>query len=274
MSFLTVDQDKCKRDRICADECPAKLIVFKETDSFPDAVKRAELYCIRCGHCIAVCPSNAIFVSTVNSVDCLTVDPGLLPTADQVEHLLKSRRSIRSFRNKAVDRAALEKLIETSSYAPSGHNTQPVHWLVIEDINKVNRIAALVVDWMRYMIDNKPEFAASMAMKALCYAWDHGDDRICRNAPHIIIAHGPKDMPTSPGSCTIALSYLELAAHSMGIGACWAGFVGMAAATFPPLIEELALPEGHKAFGAMMIGYPKHSYHKIPPRTPARIIWR
>lgn len=274
MSFITIDQDKCKRDRICASECPAKLIVFKEADSFPDAVRRAEQYCIRCGHCVAVCPQNAISVSTVNSADCLPVNSELMPTAHQVEHFLKSRRSIRGFKSKPVDRTTLEKLIEISSYAPSGHNTQPVHWMVIEDNKKVQHIAALVVDWMHYMIDNKPELAVSMSMKALCYAWDHGDDRICRSAPHLIIAHAPKDMPTSQASCTIALSYLELAAYSMGIGACWAGFVGAAAAAFPPLIQELALPEGHRAFGAMMIGYPKYNFNKIPPRTAARVIWR
>jgi nitroreductase/NAD-dependent dihydropyrimidine dehydrogenase PreA subunit len=272
MNFLTVDQDKCKRDRICAAECPSKLIVFKENASFPEAVRMAEQYCIRCGHCMAVCPNDAISVSTVNG-DYLPVDPGLLPAANQVEHFLKSRRSIRGFKDKAVDHAVLEKIIEISSYAPSGHNTQPVHWMIIED-NKIQEIAALVVDWMRYMIKSKPEFAAAMSMKAICMAWDRKDDRICRNAPHIIIAHAPQDMSSSQGACTIALSYLELAAYSMGMGACWAGFVGMAAAVFPPLIKELALPEGHKVFGAMLVGYPKYTFSKIPPRNEPKIIWK
>ena len=37
-------------------------------------------------------------------------------------------------------------------------------------------------------------------------------DGICRDAPHVIIAHGPEINPTSQASCTIALTYLELAA--------------------------------------------------------------
>ena len=187
---------------------------------------------------------------------------------------MKSRRSIRSFKKKKVDHAILAKLIDVAAYAPSGHNIQPVHWLVIEDKNEVHRIAGLVVDWMRYVIKNLPELAAFLHMEDICSAWDQGSDRICRDAPHIIIAHAPEEMSVSQGSCTIALSYLELTAYSMGIGACWAGFVGIAAGVFPPLMRELALPEGHKAFGAMMIGHPKYRYYKIPPRTAPRIIWK
>ncbi|MDD4802127.1 MAG: nitroreductase family protein [Syntrophomonas sp.] len=274
MSFLTVDQNRCKRDHICVAECPIKLIRFKEPDSFPGSVKGAEQYCISCGHCVAVCPTNALTVSTVNSTEFLPFNPDLLPKPDQIEHFLKSRRSIRSFKDKKVDRLTLEKLIDISSYAPSGHNVQPVHWMVIQDKNQVHRIAELVVDWMHYAIDNMPELAAAMFMKAICSAWNHGSDRICRDAPHLIIAHAPASNSFSQGSCTLALSYLELAAHSMELGACWAGYVEIAAASFPPLMQELALPESHMVYGAMMIGYPKYRYHKIPSRTVPRILWR
>jgi nitroreductase/NAD-dependent dihydropyrimidine dehydrogenase PreA subunit len=274
MSFLTVDQDKCKRDGVCAAECPLNLIVLKEPNSFPSSINDAEQLCISCGHCAAVCPNSAISVNTVNAIECSPTNPGLLPTHEQVQHFLKSRRSIRSFSDKTVDRNTLGKLIDIASYAPSGHNQQPVHWLVIEDKNKVQRIAGLVVNWMRYLIDNMPELAVSMHVETICSAWEQGRDRICREAPHLIIAHAPEDLTASQGSCTIALSYLELAAYSMGIGACWAGYVGTAAGSFPPLIQELALPDGHKAFGAMMLGYPKYRYHMIPPRIAPRIIWR
>ena len=35
MSFIEIDTDKCQRDRICGLECPGKLIVFPEKDSYP-----------------------------------------------------------------------------------------------------------------------------------------------------------------------------------------------------------------------------------------------
>ena len=69
----------------------------------------------------------------------------------------------------------------------------------------------------------------------------------------------------SESSCTIALTYLELAALPFGLGTCWAGFVQMAVMS-PSIQEFLNLPEGHQSFGAMMIGYPEFEYHRIPLR--------
>ena len=72
----------------------------------------------------------------------------------------------------------------------------------------------------------------------------------------------------------IALTYLELAATSMGLGCCWAGYFNAAAASFPPLIEALALPEGHQSYGAMMIGFPQYQYQRLPARNEPAITWR
>ncbi|MFA6451131.1 MAG: nitroreductase family protein, partial [bacterium] len=101
----------------------------------------------------------------------------------------------------------------------------------------------------------------------------NGRDMILRGAPHIVVVHSDKSMPMSQGSCTIAASYLELAAYGFGIGACWAGFFAVAAASYPPLVAELNLPKNNQVFGAMMIGAPKYSYLRIPPRNPAKISW-
>jgi hypothetical protein len=40
------------------------------------------------------------------------------------------------------------------------------------------------------------------------------------------------------------------------------------------LKEALALPEKHQAFGALMIGYPRFRYQRIPIRKEPKIIWR
>ncbi|MEA4923968.1 MAG: nitroreductase family protein [Syntrophomonadaceae bacterium] len=274
MTFLTVDQDKCKHDGICAAECPSKVIVFRRDDAFPISAKGAERYCIKCGHCMAVCPAGAITVSTLNTKNFVPVNQALLPGTEQVEHFLKARRSIRTFKDKTIHHTILEKLLSIAAYAPSGHNKQPVNWLVIEDKNRVKSIAGFVIEWMRYMIESKPELAASLDMKALCKAWDKGSDQICRDAPHIIIAHAPCAESSSQSACTIALTYLELAAFSLKLGACWAGFVEAAAEGFPPLLEELALPEGNKVYGAMLLGYPQYVYHKIPSRLSAQVNWK
>jgi len=70
------------------------------------------------------------------------------------------------------------------------------------------------------------------------------------------------------------LTYLELAAPAFGLGTCWAGYFDVAANLWPPLKNALELPDGHTSFGAMMIGYPKYKYQRMPLRNQAKISWR
>ena len=124
------------------------------------------------------------------------------------------------------------------------------------------------------MIGNMPELAASMHMDKTLQRWEDGNDVILRDAPVLIVTHAEKDNRAAPSTCTIALTYLELAAISMGLGCCWAGYFNAAATTFPPMMEALSLPRGHQCFGAMMVGYPKFNYHRLPTRKPPSINWR
>ncbi|MBA4394150.1 MAG: ferridoxin, partial [Desulfobacca sp.] len=150
----------------------------------------------------------------------------------------------------------------------------PVHWLVIEDPQEVSRLAGLVADWMRYLVNQGAEFAITLHMDRVVEAWDKGMDRILRSAPHLIIAHGLKTLAPVQGACTIALTYLDLAAASFGLGTCWAGYFNAAANFYPPLLETLALPPDHLPYGAMMIGYPKYTYQRMPLRNAPKITWR
>jgi len=274
LSLFTINPDKCQRDGICAAECPLKLITLNGKDKLPTPADRAEKQCINCGHCVVVCPHGALTLKTMTPEECAPVDKKLLPSADQVKLFLTARRSIRTYQKQPVDRATLSDIIDTARYAPTGMNTQPVNWLVIEDPGEVRRLAGLVIDWMRLTIEKKPELAKSMNMKRFVAAWENGEDRICRGAPHLIVAHGPEAVSNSLTSCTIALTYLELAAFSKGLGACWAGLFHRAANIHPPLVEALNLPDGHQCFGAMMVGYPQYQYHRIPLRKKAAITWR
>jgi len=83
-----------------------------------------------------------------------------------------------------------------------------------------------------------------------------------------------KDDVTAPTACTIALTYLELAAPSFDLGTCWAGYFNAGATFWPPMQEELRLPEGNVSFGSMMVGYPKFKYQRLPLRNDAKIMWR
>ena len=274
MSLLSIDQNKCRRDGLCVAECPAKIIEITGNEEFPTPVEGADALCIHCGHCVAVCPHGALSLETISPKDCLPVQEALRLGPEQCDHFLRSRRSIRNYREKRVPRGLLQKLIETARYAPTAHNSQSVCWLVIEDPAEVRRMGGLVADWMRSLLEQKAEFALSMHMDRVVDSWDKGVDRILRGAPHLIVAHGLSTMPVSQSSCFIALTYLELAAPSSGLGTCWAGYFTAAANFYPPLQEALALPQGHLPYGAVMVGYPKYGYSRMPPRNEPEISWR
>lgn len=274
MSLFSVDQQKCNRDKICVQACPVGIIAWSEEKQLPMPTKDAESVCIKCGHCVAVCPTAAFSHQAMTPDQCVPIERDIHPSAEQAVQFLLSRRSIRVYQNKSANKETLAKLADVARCAPSGINTQPTEWLIIEDSAEVNRLAGCVIDWMRTMIEERPQYAAALRMERSVKAWENGFDSICRNAPHMFVAHARKDDPMATSSCPIALSHLELAAHAYGLGACWAGYFNMAANFSASMKKELALPEGHVSYGAMMIGYPKFHYYRIPLRKEARIIWR
>lgn len=147
-------------------------------------------------------------------------------------------------------------------------------WLVIDSPERVHDLAGSIVDLFRHMVESDHPLTERLALADWVTAWDAGVDRVLREAPALVVVHAPREYSLAQVDCAAALSYLDLAAPSFGLGACWAGLFMLAAAQWPPLQEALALPEGHACMGAMMVGYPKHRYHRLPLRDKARITWR
>jgi nitroreductase/NAD-dependent dihydropyrimidine dehydrogenase PreA subunit len=273
VDFIRVNEKTCNRDGICAAVCPAGLIDFRK-DAFPTPVDEAEEVCIRCGHCVASCPTDSLVHREIRTDQCPPIRQSFQLAPDQCEHFLRRRRSIRVYRTKPVPRETIHWVIEIARYAPSGHNSQCVQWLVLDTKEELHHLAGIVVDWMRHLIQNQPELAADMHLERTVKRWENGVDVVLRHAPAVVVAYAHKDNRTAAAASTLALSYLDLAANTVGLGCCWAGYFNGAANVFPAMIESLALPEGHQPFGSMMICYPKYGYHRLPARKPPPIIWR
>jgi nitroreductase/NAD-dependent dihydropyrimidine dehydrogenase PreA subunit len=274
MSLFSIDPEKCKRDGICAAECPAQVIVQADKKAFPAPIENAEEFCINCGHCVAVCPHGALTLSTMPMDDCLPVSKDLLPDAEAVRHFLQARRSIRQYKKKPVPRKILEDLLATARYAPTGSNKQQVHWTVFEDPVQVNHLASLVIDFISLTLPGITDEMSARRMRRITSAWKNGKDRITRGAPHLVVVSSPSELPFAEADCVTALTYLELYAFARGLGTCWAGYFTAAANMHDPLIKALALPAGHSCYGAVMLGYPQYRYVRIPKRNEPLTTWR
>ncbi|RPI08402.1 MAG: ferridoxin [Zetaproteobacteria bacterium] len=272
MSLFVVDPARCQRDGVCVAECPTRIIELAPGDETPTISAEAEEFCRNCGHCVAVCPHGAASLAGMAPERLQQVRSDLRLGREHVAHFLRARRSIRAYTPRAVDRETLAGLIDVARFAPSASNRQAVHWVVVSDAAEVRRLAGLTVEWMRAAVPSQPT-AAQRNTQRFVAGWDAGHDMICRGAPSLVIACAPADYPWAAVDSAIALTYLELAAPSSGLGACWAGIFTNAARQWPPLRQALALPEGDAVCGAMLLGYPRHRYRRIPPRNEARIRW-
>ena len=274
MAFLTIDETRCKQDGICAAECPRGIITGGDGEEFPRVAKAAEAYCMTCGHCVAVCPHGALSVAGVEVEDCPAVIKELVLSCEQAEQFLRSRRSIRLFKDKAMDRKTLEKLIAVARYAPTASNAQNLQWTVIEGRDKLTPLSQATISWMQGVIDAHPVSPAADYFRPIVARWSEGVDGILRTARTLIVPSAPKENTNGLVDLTIALSYLELAALPLGVGTCWAGLLRAAMLATPELVASMGIPEGHTWYYPMMIGYPKFRYHRLPERKPPVIHWK
>lgn len=269
MTLFTIDTELCNMDALCATDCPAQIIDM--TDAGPSPIEDSEQFCLQCGHCVAICPKGAFHLNTLSASDCMPIDKKVLLNEQQVEHFLRSRRSIRQYKDKPVPQDILHRVLKLATCAPTAKNSQPTRWLIMEKRVDVKTVAAHVIDWMKYVIENNPEVASQFRMSPLVNQWEKGKDPITRGAPVLIFVYSNKEYGSGAIDCHTALAYLELAMPVFGLGSCWAGYVNYAAGNWPPLVKMIEIPDTHAVQGVLMAGYPKIRYARAPRRTDARI---
>jgi nitroreductase/NAD-dependent dihydropyrimidine dehydrogenase PreA subunit len=259
MSQITVDRNLCNRDGACVAACPSGTLTLG-AERFPE--EDPEANCILCGHCVAVCACSAITHSDLPEEGFVPVFKEL-PSAEMVDGFLKSRRSVREFKERPVAMETLECLLDVARRAPTASNSQKLHWIVVNDAAKVH---ALSVETMK-------SIRTTNIGPAKLAQWDRGYDFILRGAPTVIAVCAPADYEWGKQDGAIALTYLELAAEARGLGVCWAGYLTRVAGVHAPLRRMLSIPEGYVMQGGLMLGERKYSYRLIPPRKPLSVKW-
>jgi nitroreductase/NAD-dependent dihydropyrimidine dehydrogenase PreA subunit len=273
LAIFKINEKTCTKCGTCAGECPSHLIIF-QPGQYPRPLAAAESFCLGCGHCVAICPTGSLSHKDSPVEKSFNIQNELKVTPEQCGQLLKSRRSVRVFKDQSVPRDIVIHLIQDARYAPTGHNNQEVEWLVIDSREELNRIEELGTGWIRWSIENNPRMAKSFDMPEMLRRQEQNHNIFLRGCPVLLVAHAIKENVMAAADASSALAYLDLEANCIGLGTCWAGFVLIMANNFPPVKAAIALPEGHSAYGCMMLGYNKYKYQRIPLRKEARISWR
>lgn len=253
MKFISINKDKCIGCGKCVRDCVSEKI--KLVDG-----KAEFMYdrCIQCGHCFAICPTNAVTMNNYGTV--IEEEPVSLSEFDSDKLLtaMKSRRTIRQFKDQKISDEIIEKIIEAGRYCPTGTNAQDFSFTVIK--NDLDFFESEAVKLFR----NAQKIGSSVITYIRNTTID--DNFFFKKAPLVIVVNGKGK--TSP---CLASSYMELMAESMGLGVLYSGFFIAAAKLSRKISRNLHTPDGHTPVTCLVIGYPDVEYKRIPPREKAKV---
>ena len=262
MTKLHIDKEKCIKCGMCANDCVTGCIDLVD-DGYPFITD--ENRCIACQHCLAICPTGALAFGDKKPENSEKVDYNNLLS------LIKSRRSIRQYKEEEISEELLNKIKEMLPYIPTGCNSHSLHFSIVESKSVMVELKNIVNNSLLKAISYK--IVSPLVNKFSKYKDSllQGEDVIFRNAPHMIVVSSPVTAPCTNIDPIIALSYIELYAQNLGLGTCWCGFAELCIKTFPNISEILEIPSGYKPVYAMLLGYPKIKYQRTIQPEPYKI---
>jgi nitroreductase/NAD-dependent dihydropyrimidine dehydrogenase PreA subunit len=269
MLALHVDQELCIQCGECVRDCP--YAVLELSGDVPVLVAGREERCIRCQHCLAVCGTGALSILGKDPAFSIPL-AGNLPTAAQMETLIKGRRSVRWYAPEPLEPAIISHLLEVVAHGPTGVNNRQLLFTVIEDQETMRSLRQETMAGIRRAVQEKTLPSGLEFFEAILGAWDSGRDIIFRDAPHLLAVSSPRGGPSPEQDTMIALSYFELLACCAGLGTLWDGLAKWAlTAIVPDMTKKLGIPETHALGYMMLFGKPAVQYHRTVQRGEPRV---
>jgi len=279
--------NKCNNCMRCARECVAG--VWRDVGGVPTPV--APELCNLCSHCLAVCPVDAIEHSGLDSSDVRAIKKKLI-ASDGYREVVMGRRSIRQYRNKPVPREVIEEILDLARYSPTASNTQNVAYTIVTDSTLLRRVSKRIFNMGvrtdkvlkgrpgKYLLKAFEKTGVGQTISRYMSMFDYykeqsesGRDYILHNAPALILIHAPRKANFACDNCNIAATNIANYAYSLGLGACFIGFITMTLRYDRALKKILNIPAGHKVFASLIIGYPAYPYTNSPARKKPDVQW-
>jgi coenzyme F420-0:L-glutamate ligase/coenzyme F420-1:gamma-L-glutamate ligase len=179
---------------------------------------------------------------------------------ENILETIRARRSIRRYLEKPVPREWIEKILDAARWAPSAHNRQPWRFAVIERAETKHALASAMGEKLRADLQ-RDGAAQEVIEKEAARSYQ----RITRAPIVIVVCVSMRDMDVyhdtrrkkaeylmATQSVAMAVQNLLLAAHALGLGACW-----MCAPLFVPdtVREVLQLDADWEPQALITVGY-------------------
>lgn len=254
MFKIIIDPDQCKGCELCINDCLAHDLELREG-------KAVALHqnCFTCGHCIAICPQQAVSVEHSDMSEIKDFEEGTFTIEPETFlNVVKFRRSVRHFWDKAVEREKIEKIIEAGRYTETASNSQGVSYIVVQ--KEIPRLSELATKQLGRLVESGYNLQGLNLEE---------DDFLFRKAPVLLIT-----ITKNKVDAGLAASNMEIMAVTQGLGAFFIGFFVRIANQDQEIKEILEIKPGEEIITCMAVGYPKVKYYRTVPRKKAKIRWK
>ncbi|MFA5308102.1 MAG: nitroreductase family protein [Dehalococcoidales bacterium] len=159
-----------------------------------------------------------------------------------IMEIIKARKSIRAYQDKALSKDTVAAILEAAKHAPSARNLQPLEYKVITDKALIGKLSDGIAAAMQS--EGMPLKGPPGARPGFFYS-----------APLLIILTAPKDNPFAVSDAALAVQNIMLYAVSIDLGSC---FIGMARLIEKDkkLMEMLHILSTHTIVAAVICGHP------------------
>jgi nitroreductase/NAD-dependent dihydropyrimidine dehydrogenase PreA subunit len=284
---IEIELETCDREGLCVQVCWEFVFEQTDQDSFPIVKQPAN--CIYCGHCIAVCPSDAITIDEMDTENFRHHTTEMDIASDRLLDFVRMRRSVRNYKKRPVERALVDKLIEAGRYAPTGGNAQSLAYIIVDKDETKESLALLLLE----IIKNKvalcrdedalatldPEEVNRLQedlpiFKQVIKEFKEGIDPFFYDAPIVVVVHADPSMTACPTEDAAIASYqMMLMAHSLGLGTCYIHNLYEYADESGEVREILDVPPDSDVLIAFAFGYPEIPFRRLVDRYAPEVNW-
>lgn len=184
---------------------------------------------------------------------------------DSVMEAIKGRRSVRKYKQEQISDGEVARIVEAGQLAPSGHNMQTAHFVVVQQAAVLEELRLVVREAFAGM--ETPADPHDMKSTAIRLS-KKGSYNFMYNPPTFVIAANKRGYGNAMADTALALGNMMLLAQEIGIGSCWINQLRWLCDNekVQAALEKLGIGRDEVVCGGLALGYCDQ------PERPATVI--